>query len=114
MCTHTAELTLANVRFWPNADIREVAGPLELWVTDWRDSQYKIGSMERVIRFCVGVMSVALLAACGGGKQRAKIDAALYLTRFAVLRRSAVRPVFEAMGVILNGRGHEIGSDPEW
>ena len=47
-------------------------------------------------------------------KQRAKIDDAPFLPRFAELRRSAVRPVFEAVGVILNERGHEIGPDPEW
>jgi hypothetical protein len=39
-------------------------------------------------------------------EQKAKDDDALFLTRFAELRRSVVRPVFEAAGALLAERGH--------
>ncbi len=38
--------------------------------------------------------------------QQAKADDALFLQRFADLRRGVVRPVFEAVGAILQERGH--------
>ena len=39
-------------------------------------------------------------------QQQAKADDALFLQRFADLRRGVVRPVFEAVGTILQERGH--------
>ena len=39
-------------------------------------------------------------------EQKAKDDDALFLTQFAELRRSVVRPVFEAAGALLAERGH--------
>jgi len=39
-------------------------------------------------------------------QQQAKADDALFLQRFADLRRGVVRPVFEAVGALLQERGH--------
>jgi hypothetical protein len=39
-------------------------------------------------------------------ERKSKDDDALFLTRFAELRRSVVRPVFEAAGALLAERGH--------
>src|SRR2546426_11241545 len=39
-------------------------------------------------------------------QQQAKADDALFLQRFADLRRGVVRPMFEAVGAILQERGH--------
>ena len=39
-------------------------------------------------------------------EQRAKEEAELFLTQFAELRRSVIRPVFEAAGALLEARGH--------
>jgi hypothetical protein len=39
-------------------------------------------------------------------EQKAKEDAARFLTDFAELRRSVIRPVFEAAGQMLEERGH--------
>jgi len=39
-------------------------------------------------------------------EQKTKEDAARFLTDFAELRRSVIRPVFEAAGRILEDRGH--------
>jgi hypothetical protein len=41
-------------------------------------------------------------------KQQVKAEEALFLVRFAELRKSVVRPVFEAVGRILKERGHEL------
>lgn len=40
--------------------------------------------------------------------QHAKDEDALFLTRFATLRREVVRPVFEAAAALLKERGHEV------
>ncbi len=39
-------------------------------------------------------------------QQQARADDALFLQRFADLRRGVVRPVFQAVGAILQERGH--------
>jgi hypothetical protein len=39
-------------------------------------------------------------------EQRAQADEALFLRQFAELRRSVIRPVFEAAGAMLEARGH--------
>jgi hypothetical protein len=41
-------------------------------------------------------------------EQKVKDDDALFLKGFADLRRNVVRPVFEAAGTILAGRGHRV------
>jgi len=40
-------------------------------------------------------------------ERKSKDDDALFLTRFAELRRSVMRPVFEAAGALLAERGHD-------
>src|SRR5258705_5293307 len=40
-------------------------------------------------------------------EQKTKDDDALFLTRFVEVRKSVVRPVFEAAGAVLAERGHE-------
>lgn len=39
--------------------------------------------------------------------QQVKADEVAFLDEFAHLRRSVVRPVFEAVGAVLRGRGHD-------
>jgi len=41
-------------------------------------------------------------------EQKAKDEAALFLVRFAELRRDVIRPVFESAGAMLEERGHRI------
>jgi len=40
-------------------------------------------------------------------EQKSKDDDAMFLTRFAEVRKSVVRPVFESAGALLAERGHE-------
>ena len=45
--------------------------------------------------------------------RQARVDDALFLQRFAELRRDVVRPVFEAAGALLHERGHEFSISEE-
>jgi hypothetical protein len=46
-------------------------------------------------------------------EQKVKDDDALFLKRFAELRREVVRPVFEAAGQILAERGHKVSIEEQ-
>ena len=46
-------------------------------------------------------------------QDQAAADGALFLAQFAELRRSVVRPVFEAVGVLLKERGHDFSIEEQ-